>query len=72
MDTTQPDKNKGEHLPESRDVFHDDENLQDEQAEFDAANAEVDVKKAIDQLSRLEEARKATKNHPNKSIGDQQ
>jgi len=46
--------NKGETGPkESRSVFHDDDNLQDEQAEFDAANAEMTPEKAAEAIKKL-------------------
>jgi hypothetical protein len=44
-----------------RSVFHDDQNLQDEQDEFDAQNAGIDVKKAVEGIKRLMEQKEAEK-----------
>ena len=41
------------HLKETRSVFHGDENLQDEQAQFDAANSSMTPKQAVESIKRL-------------------
>lgn len=38
---------------ETRSVFHDDENLQDEQAEFDASNSSMTPKQSVEAIKRL-------------------
>ncbi len=42
-------------------MFHDDDNLQDEQEAFDRENAGLDVKKAVEGIERLMEQKEAEK-----------
>ncbi len=46
---------------DSNSVFHDDDNLQDEQEAFDRENAGLDVKKAVEGIKRLMEQKEAEK-----------
>jgi hypothetical protein len=54
-------KDKAGKPKEVRSVFHDDDNLQDEQEAFDRENAGLDVKKAVEGIKRLMEQKEAEK-----------
>lgn len=54
-------KDEGGKPKEVRSVFHDDDNLQDEQEAFDRENAGLDVKKAVEGIKRLMEQKEAEK-----------
>ncbi len=54
-------KDKAGKPKEVRSVFHDDDNLQDEQEAFDRENAGLDVKKAVEGIERLMEQKEAEK-----------
>jgi len=49
----QPDNDSAPDPKETHSVFHDDENIQDEQEEFDSANSKMTAKQAVDAITRL-------------------
>ena len=48
-----PDNERAPDPKETHSVFHDDENIQDEQEEFDTANSKMTAKQAVDAITRL-------------------